>query len=236
MSSEDPRLGSGFTHQEMRLIFERAGISEALRDDSRLYSLAEVEAIGAEAGLDRGDIRRAAATVRTPSVTRRILGAPTRFHASHFFDRQLGEDGVADVVDALRHYTSLHGQLRFVPDGVEWRARPALGGIVVHFAPRRKGTRVNVLVARDDAAVLAVLVGCGLGFVIGTAAGIAMVVASHGNAFLGLGAFVTGTVAGAYGSIRLIWGRAARRASAVTSSLLGTIVSMTESVSDDGPG
>jgi hypothetical protein len=236
MSSEDPRVGSGFTHQEMRLIFERAGIAEALRDDSRRYTLAEIEAIGVEAGLEATDIRRAATSVRDVSVTHRLLGAPTRFHASHFVDVPIGEERLADIVDALRSDVGLHGDLRFVPDGVEWQARPALGAIIVHFAPRRKGTRISVLVAREDAAVMAVLVGCGIGFVTGMVAGVAAMVLSNGAPFLGLAAFVSGTVAGAYGSMRLIWHRAARRAMTITKSLQATVISGSEAASDDMPG
>jgi len=227
MSSEDPVGGSRFTHQEMRLIFERAGISEATRDDSRRYTLPEIEAIGTEAGLDPRDIRRAAATVREVSVTQRLLGAPTRFRATHEVNRPLGEEGVSEIVDVLRRETRLHGELRFVPGGAEWAARPALGGIIVNFGARRGGTRISVLVARDDAAVLTVLVGCGIGFVAGMAASIAALLAA--NPVLAIAAFLTGTIVGAYGSMRLIWSRASRRAAEITNSLLGTIVSITDS-------
>jgi hypothetical protein len=236
MPSENPETGPGFTHQEMRLIFERAGILEAMRDDSRRYTLGEIEAIGVEAGLDAVDVRRAATSVRDVSVAHRILGAPTRFHASHFVEPALGEERLADIVDALRRDAGLHGELRFVPDGVEWQARPALGAIIVHFVPRRKGTRISVLVAREDAALVAILVGCAAGFVTGIFAGIAVTVASNGAAILGLAAFAAGTVAGAYASMRLIWRRASQRAAAVTKSLLGTIVSVMDSAADDVPG
>jgi hypothetical protein len=236
MSSEEPQAGPGFTHQEMRLIFERAGMAEAMRDTPLPYTLAEIEAIGLEAGLDVGDIRRAAATVRDVSLAHRLLGSPTRFQASHFVEPPLGQERLADVVDALRRDVGLHGDLRFVPDGVEWQARPALGAIIVHFTPRRKGTRISVLVAREDAAVVAVLVGCAAGFVTGIVSGVAVTVASNGVALLGLAAFVTGTVAGAYASMRLIWQRASRRAAGITKSLLGTIVSVSESTVEDVPG
>lgn len=236
MSSEDPQAGSGYTHHEMRLIFERAGMSEATRDNPRPYTLADIEAIGVEAGLDVADIRRAAASIRDVPTAHRLLGAPTRYHASHFLEEPLGEDRLADVVEALRRYARLHGELRFVPDGVEWHARPALGAIIVHFSPRRKGTRVSVLVAREDAAVAVALLGCGIGFVVGTLAGVSTAIGSNGSAVLGLAAFVAGTVAGAYTSMRLIWQRASRRAAAITKSLLDTIVTTTEATIDDAPG
>jgi len=38
MSAEDPLEGSGFTYQEMRVIFERAGISEATRSAQPMVS------------------------------------------------------------------------------------------------------------------------------------------------------------------------------------------------------
>jgi len=82
-------------------------------------------------------------------------------------------------------------------------------------------------VARDDAAVLTVLVGCGIGFVAGMAASIAALLAA--NPVLAIAAFLTGTIVGAYGSMRLIWSRASRRAAEITNSLLGTIVSITDS-------
>jgi len=237
MPSEEPREGSAFTHQEMRLIFERAGIAEARRDEARRFTLDEIEAIGVQAGLERRDIRRAAASVQHVSVAHRILGAPTRFHGNHFVDHRLGEDQLSDVVEALRYEVGLHGDLQFVPDGVEWRARPALGTVIVHFTARRKGTRISLLVAREDAALLAVLIACGIGSATGVAAGVGFLMISHGSAWLGLTACLTGTIAGAYASMRLIWGRAARKAAAITSSLLGTIVSVTESADDDAlPG
>jgi len=235
MPSENPLDVSGFTHHEMRLIFERAVTAEVSREGPRPYTLAEIEAIGTEAGLDVGDIRRAAATVRDLSLTHRILGSPTRFQATHVVESTLGREQLADIVAALRRDVGLHGELRFVPDGVEWQARPALGAIIVHFTPRKKGTRISVLVAREDAAVVAVLVGCAAGFVTGVVAGITVTVASNGVALLGLAAFVAGTVAGAYASMRLIWQRASRRAAGITKSLLGTIVSVSESTADDGP-
>ena len=235
MPSEDPLDVSGFTHHEMRLIFERAVTAEVSREGPRPYTLAEIEAIGAEAGLDVGEIRRAAATVRELSLTHRILGSPTRFEATHFVPSALGRDQLADVVAGLRREVGLHGDLRFVPDGVEWQARPALGAIIVHFAPRKKGTRISVLVAREDAAVVAVLIGCAAGFVTGVVAGVTVTVASNGVALLGLAAFVTGTVAGAYASMRLIWQRASRRAAGITKSLLATIISASEPAADDQP-
>jgi hypothetical protein len=211
----------GYSHQEVRLIFERAGKLDALGPADRRRSLAEIQAIGAEAGLDPRDIAAAAATVR-PAERYLFTGAPYRFRASSALP-PLGEQGIVDVVTAVREATGLHGKLQQHPLETEWRVRAGLGAIVMTFAPRANGTRVNVLVIRDDARSLTVIssgiVGTLLGVSAGAFVGHSLGVGVAAGIATGLATFAATTV----GLARVLWASTARRWKERTDDLARTI-------------
>jgi hypothetical protein len=223
MSDDDGQPNGGFTHKELQLIFERAGQIEAAAPEPayRRYSLSEIQEIGRQAGLTPVSIERAAATVRAEPASRRYLGEGSRFNATRLVENPLSEAGVSDVVLRIRDATGLHGDVRLVPGGIEWRARHASGATIVDFTPRRGGTRVDVTLAREDAAA-GTAIGMGfLGFVTTIVTGVALVPAA--GPIAGVGVAAAAGVAIAWGGARLIWARSAARWKQQSAELVETI-------------
>jgi hypothetical protein len=220
--------GRRFTDREMRLIFERAGEADVGAQSDKGYSLAEIQEIALQVGLSPTDVARAASTISSPEASYPVLGGPIRFHASRILESTLTDDGVASVALRIREATGLHGELRDVPGGAEWRVRSAMGLIVVDFTARGTGTRVDLTVARDDqAAVTAIGVGFA-GLVAGVATAIAAANGLHVGALAGVGIGAVTAIGGAWAGIRLVWSRASRRWARKTDALMETIAEASE--------
>ena len=114
------------------------------------------------------------------------------------------------------------------PVGIEWRAHPALGSIILQFTRKPGATRIDLLVAREDAAALSAIAGFGLGATLGLVVGGLVGVGLHAGPWASLSAMGITTVIGAYLSARLVWRWAARRAAAIAESLLQTVSTAAE--------
>jgi hypothetical protein len=218
MNTDDPR--GDFTEREMRLIFERAGEADARSDGERRYSLAELQAIASQVGLDAGDVTRAAAAVRGTSPGNIVLGAPVRFRSSRLLGHELSEDEILRIVSAMRDTTGIHGVLTAVPGGMEWRARSSMGAVIIDFGRSVNGTRVDVLVARDDQAAVTVIGTVISGIILGLAAGIGA--ASIVPVWGALGIGIVAAAGSAWLGTRVLWSRMARRWSAEANVLAET--------------
>lgn len=168
MAADRPEHDAEFTESEMRVIFERAGQLDRVGDDGeRRRSLAELQEIGAQAGLDPRDIAAAAESVRAAARRSSIAGAPARFRVTARFDRQFDDTETGEIIRALRDATGYHGSLVRDAAYTEWRARSALGAVVVSVETRPQGSWIEVVVSREDARFLGGLVsgfaGLGLG-------------------------------------------------------------------------
>ena len=225
-----------FTDREMRLIFERAGEADVGAERDRGYSLAEIQEIAAQAGLNPTDVARAASTIRSHTASYPVLGGPIRFHASHTLESKLADHGIASVALKIREATGFHGELRDVPGGAEWRVRSAMGLVVVDFTPRGTRTRIDLTVARDDeAAVTAIGVGFA-GLVTGVAVSIAAVASLHVIPVVGIGIGAVAAIGGAWAGMRLVWSRAARRWARKTDALMKAISDAAEQSTSDLDG
>jgi hypothetical protein len=224
--------GRRFTDREMRLIFERAGEADVGALGERGYSLAEMQEIAVQVGLSPTDVARAASTISSPGAYP-VLGGPIRFRASHILKTKLTDDGIASVALKIREATGAHGELRDVPGGAEWRVRSATGLMVVDFTTRGSGTRIDLMVARDDeAAVTAIGVGAA-GLVTGIAAAIAAANGLHVGVLAGIGIGAVTAIGGAWSGTRLLWSRAARRWARRTDALMETIGEAAERSTSD---
>lgn len=218
---DDPKRG--YTDREMRLIFERAGQLNSESGAERRFSLAELKEMGMQAGLDPADVSTAAATIRSPSPKGGMLGTPTRFTAVHFTRRRLDEAAVADVVLRIREATGYHGDLRNVPGGMEWRARHPMGEVMIDFSPKGEGTRIDVMLSREDQAA-SIVIGTGVtGFLVGLGTTLFAAATLNSGVAVAVGAGAVAGVSLAWGGARLIWSGIARRLADKTSSLMETI-------------
>ena len=63
----------------MKLIFDRVGEADVAAQSEQGYSLAEMQEIALQVGLDPTAVAKAASTLRAPQTSNPLLGAPTRF-------------------------------------------------------------------------------------------------------------------------------------------------------------
>jgi hypothetical protein len=226
----EPSPDAGFSDREVRLIFERAGKLDGASDHGeRRMSLAEIQDIGAQAGLDPRDVATAAASIRAPSIDERISGAPARFRIGTRIDERLGEDGVSALVHAARDATGYHGSVNYSgAAGAEWRARSALGAIIVSAHVESRGTRIDVVVSREDARVLATIASGVTGLALG--GWVASFAAHSFGASIGT-SLVTGAataVVSGWGIARATWRPISQRWAERTRDLLAAVTRAVE--------
>ena len=212
-----------FTDREMKLIFQRAGEADVSAQGDQGHTLAELQEIARQVGLDPADVARAASTISAPQASNRWLGAPVRFHASRTLDTKLTDDEIAEIAHRLREATGLHGELRVVPGGAEWRARSAAGLIVVDFTAKGTGTRIDLMIARLDEALLTFMGAEFVGIVTGVAAGIAAVSGFDIAPLSGVAVGAIAAIGVGWAGTRMLWSRAARRWAGRTNALMESI-------------
>lgn len=194
-----------FTDHEMALILKRAAELQE-RSDGRgiTRSLGEIAEIATEVGIDRTFVDEAVAELNQPLVRTGWLGAPTRFHEERTVPRVLTPDDIGVLLDRVRTELGLHGEVRQVFDGIEWRARAALGVTLLTIAPRGSNTRIAMTTERAEQA----------GWIIGAALGVGGLCALGGVAIAlsvthdGLVASVIIAASGLFGtlaSLRAMW-------------------------------
>lgn len=225
----DSNLDPRFTDHEVRLIFERAGRLDGASDrGERRMSLAEIQEIGAQAGLDPSDIAAAAAAVRSPTFTERAGVGAARFRIGARIPRRLGEDGIADVVQAARDATGYQGTVTWAPASAEWRARSALGVAIVALRVEKHETRIDVVISREDARFVSCMLSAfaGLGFGVWVAS-----FATHAFGVAVPTALLTGAVAAAgsgWAVARASWRPISRRWAERTRELLSALTRAVE--------
>jgi len=226
----EPLPDAGFTDREVRLIFERAGkLDDASDRGERRMSLAEIQEIGAQAGLDPRDVAAAAASVRTPSVDERLSGAPARFRIGTRINERLGEDGVSALVHAARDATGYHGSVNYGgAAGAEWRARSALGAIIVSAHVESHGTRIDVVVSREDAWALATIASGVAGLALGGWVASFAAHAFGASIATSLVAGAATAVASGWGIARATWRPISRRWAERTGELLAAVTRAVE--------
>ena len=220
----EPTPDGGFTDREVRLIFERAGKLDGASDrGERRLSLAEIQEIGSQAGLDPSDVAAAAATIRAQPIEESFSGAPARFRLGARIDQRLGDEGLSALVHAARDATGYHGSVSYGGGGAEWRARSALGAVIVSAHVEPHGTRIDVVVSREDARMLSTLASGAAGLGIG---GWVATFAAHGlGADLGTSLLAGAATAAAsgWGIARGLWRPVSQRWRERTQDLLAQL-------------
>ena len=120
----EPDATRRFDEREFALILRRAATlqqSDAARPPRSGLSLAEIESITTEAGIDSIYVRQAAAAVSSdpPTIGRRLIGAPARFQQERALPAALDREAMATVIDHARTEFGRHGVTREAFDGVD---------------------------------------------------------------------------------------------------------------------
>lgn len=199
-----------FSEQEMALILRRAAELQEGMDESPERSLAEIQEIAAEAGIEPSYVAAAAAEMRRPREAPGVLGAPTRFHSECLVPGELPSHALAAMVDCVRQHTGLHGDVTERLGIVEWRGRSPLGSILVTLAPRAGATCIGARVGRSDHAFVTAIVSVFFGAT-AALAGLMAATLLATSALVGSAMIAVCFLAGTVVSARILWRNAAER-------------------------
>ena len=200
-----------FSDQEMALILKRAAeLQERADGRGATRSLGEIAEIAAEVGIDRTFVDEAVAELRQPLVRTGWLGAPTRFHEERTVPGVVTPDEIRLLLDRARGELGVHGEVHQVFDGVEWRARAALGATILTIGPRGQSTRIALTTERADQAGLVVAASLGVGGLCALG-GVALALNVTDNALVASTIVAAAGLFGTLASLRAMWRGVASR-------------------------
>ncbi|GJG85858.1 hypothetical protein tb265_10390 [Gemmatimonadetes bacterium T265] len=142
-----------YSDQEVSLILRRAAELQVDQPGASTgTSLADLEAIAREAGLDPALVRRAAADLATAApvaAPSRFLGAATRVHVERVIDGEVSGDDLEALVDEVRRTFGEPGIVSALGRTVTWSPTP------MQYGSKNAGRRVFVtLTARGGQTTL----------------------------------------------------------------------------------
>ena len=117
-----------YNEQEVSLILRRAAEMQADQPGAAGTSLADLEDIALEAGLDPALVRRAASDLTTASpivAPSRFLGAARRLHVERVIDGELSEDDLEALVGEVRRSFGEPGIVSTLGRTVTWSPTPS---------------------------------------------------------------------------------------------------------------
>lgn len=203
-----------FTEDEMAVILKRAAALQAARDERSSHSLEEIQAIGAQVGIDPALIAHVA---RAPELATRSssgLFPATAAQEERRVESPITTGDYGRVLEAIRRVVGTQGQAQQVFDSLEWRTgsdRDALWYAVT-------------VTGRPDATYVRVQGDIGVGVALMHIAGIAPFMAAIvalGNLLPTQAAIPAAAAAGIgiLGGIRLLWRRLLRKTEATAADL-----------------
>ena len=218
-----PSPSQRYSDQEMALILKRAAeLQEGADGQGTQRTLAEIQAIAAEVGIDAPFVSEAVAELERPRPRVGWLGAPTRFHDERNVAGSLGSKEVGELLDQARAELGLHGEVRQVFDGVELRLRSALGTSILTVGPRAGGTRIALTTERLDQAVAIAAGSVGIGL-LAALGGVAIAINVTDNALIASAIVAASAIAGTVVSARALWFGVAERWRRRTQSIVAAL-------------
>jgi hypothetical protein len=149
-----------FTDREVREILKRAveAPSRGLIKSEGL-SLAELQAIGEEVGIDPARVEDAARAVESRGVDRsgRLLGAPTVLNYERRISGSLAPEDTPEVLSVIRRTMGRQGEVNDVHGSLEWSAKGDSGERYVTLSSRDGTATIRGSANLTNAAVLTYL-------------------------------------------------------------------------------
>ena len=200
-----------YSEQEMALILKRAAeLQEGADGQGVKRTLGEIQEIAAEVGIESTFVTEAVAELQAPRTRVGWLGAPTRFHEERSIPGTIGPNEIGELLDHARAELGLHGEVQQVFDGVEWRARSALGVAILTLGPRAGRTRIALTTERLDQAVAIAAGSVGIGLLTALG-GVAIAMNVTDNALVASAIVAASAIAGTVVSARALWHGVAER-------------------------
>jgi hypothetical protein len=236
-----------FNEKEVALIIKRASElqqNEATPDSITGMSLAELEQVAREAGLDPELVRRAASdldTRVTDQTPNRFLGAPTVLRLERTIDGEVPTDEYEPLVLEIQGLLGEVGSASTIGRSLQWtvqsaaRRRASTRTVQVTISPRNGRTTIRIEERLGGLAggLFGGLMGGLGGGTTGISAGIGMGVLHSWAAFAGIWG---GVVAGSYLLARTIFGRVARGRGEALQNLMSRLVEHASATAVRGPG
>lgn len=229
--------GRRYTDREFALILRKA-----LELDDRALpapgrtegmTLAEMQAVAREVGLDPAAVARAASLLPAtePGRVERILGGPAHVRAEHRASRRLSPEEMGRVISGIRRKLDHQGEVTEELDAVTWKSVGQTSTPFVTLRPDGDGTEIQIHHDRSGAIVLTWLF---------TTLGLAFVGAALGSTLAPSGAvggllYLSGFVAAGAATARLLWTRSSAAATARLHDLLGHVTAGVESAGGSSP-
>lgn len=234
-----------YSDKELALIIKRAAELEGrvgAEVPGGVHSLAEIQQIAEEAGLDPELILQAAASLESSALSRKslILGAPTEFRFHRTIDAEIDESDLGELISTIRQVMGHEGEVSNVLGVAEWKHytqsefERALSRSSprdhVEISPRPGETKIRVTsrYAKQAARVF----GAGA-----AAAGLASVLAHlSGQAFPLEVGLIAGAWSAAYFGARSYWRRASSLIERRARNLMDQLESQVRAIGRPGPG
>lgn len=185
-------------------------------------SLAEIQQLAAEIGIDPKFITEAAAALEAQSESQgsSFLGAPTKFRFERTVTGEVPESEFSEIIEVIRRATGLQGQVTHMLDSLEWKGWDNFDRhTFVTIKGRRGETKIKVFGHWWGPAFI--LYGVtSLGGLLATL-GIGLLI--HPTSAVGVGAIVAGGLGSTYLTARTLWQRISRQTESRLRKLLGQV-------------
>ncbi len=167
---EHPGQPERYTDEEAALILRRAAELQHVEGQptgTRGFTLAELQQIAGEAGINPQRVADAAALVHGGRAHRwtRFLGAPARFCYETSVEGELPDDAWGVLLKEIRTEMRKHGQVSHLPGALEWRQNrnEDLGTVEVVVTSRAGTTHIRLDADNRATAPLMLVFGAWLG-------------------------------------------------------------------------
>lgn len=166
-------------------------------------SLAEIQAVAREVGLDPVVVERAAALVQQHSTGAlgRLFGGPTIYELLHSADGEVPREDYGKLVEAIRRVLGHQGEVTELLGSLEWQTVGEPSQIHVTISPRDGRTAVRVFADRGSAGLLTYLLP-GIAGLLGIGIGGAIL---EPTTLVGVGSLIGASLGGAWVTGRTIW-------------------------------
>ena len=234
--------------KEVGLILKRAAELQSQEPASAAgggLSLRELEEIAAEAGIDPGSLRRAAAELDAgkaamhDEAAARFLGGPPTIRYGRTLHGELSTESLEKLVVPIQRAAESHGQAGVLGGTLTWQSKSSdeMRSLQVTVASRNGRTRINIeerLAGLAGGIFGGIMGGGGVG--VGVGVGLGVGIGALGSALFSV-AFPIGALGGAYWLSRSIFGSVVRRRQRVLRELLDQLTDEVETAGsiESGP-
>jgi hypothetical protein len=247
MTDPGPASSRRFNEKEVALIIKRASElqqTEASSDSSTGMSLAELEQVAREAGLDPALVRRAATDLDTRVTDQKpngFIGAPTALRLERTIDGEVPADEFETLVLEMQRELGQVGAASTFGRSLQWtvqgvdRRRVSTRTVQVTISPRdgRTTIRIEERLGGLAGGLFGGLMGGLGGGTGGLAAGVGIGMLHSGLAFAGIWG---GIIAGSYLLARTIYGRVVSSRGEALQTLMSRLAEHVTATAVRGPG